>query len=1188
MNSVYRILCALFLCSAVSPRLTAVDTAITSYQEELVATTTAVTAVASLFATPRVSAATTLKNNISDQLDAIAVTSTDVSATNDQLTTLSELTDSFTALKNRCSDHIFIGTLHAQVATQITALAFIHVDQNIDNIATTISNARDALTTIKTTYLNTFNLGVGHSEGIITNAAWAEFNADRTRADNAYAIANSLALFSTDYASLSAAQESVPAPSDDTIVDYDTSFLAAQEAIETAAQTNAANITAIVSLLPGLASSQELQSNQVDYIADAAQALETTLSQFSRNNSAILARIGLARQEVALRVLQRQLLFDATTAAAKTTIKNSIVLAMATYATANATFQSAVSQTTALLTVPATVFSSTPPAPAPEGQRSNMGVIVDTKVAQYFDTLRTTLRKLFPTPPSEDTINAIVATLNPAVYIQMTGNAMSDWLIDRITLLAPLVDTAFTDLLADCTEEWNELVAIIDAVAVDPIISDAARTAIASAKAVTEFSELCTDNTTANLFVAKATTINKRPLGSVRRLSAIGSSEFQRLILSLIGQIQSGSVTQPVTTFTNAASSAPNVKTVPNNPSETIDSTSTLTSTLADGDEILITGTGNLAARLRDPVFSQSVSNKLSASLKIFLNKSARIGLGTANISNTPGQTVNVLGGSDANSPESIQIVPDGNCFVDVNSDLLISGSKPIVPTATFGTDMHTITFYSEVARTITITANTTWDLTDFGSTGNDYAEYGKQIVFGGKVRLVLEPGAKIRFPHVDPAEIKKTVVLYFNDDSQLVCQGDPLLVGKPWKDLLIAGSDCKRNKFMGMGEVWLNKNALMIINKPALLGIEADYKTPKTDITFSLQRNAQLLIGTKDVAGGAFQVGNMFNGGSKENPHSGNPDTNFPNSSLNPDPDFVPHQATIDFTLTLNGNEPRFVIGRQGFFGLAAGVINKDGAPNTSNGGPNGVTGIANSAWQLQHLYNVSNITLDITQGIFDHSIVAAGNAPACSLMALSKLSNSFPYSKYIIKLGGNAQSLIRGGGMLYFIDTNASMILDDSGSVTPSPHTVLINDAVYDISFTLPNSGKQAPLAPSFAIKTRKDSLPGITDYAVYGRGIVKSSIDLPYVFAGPAEEFFYALRLNTYNTTTNRFCPLVWIDNAPTAVYVGNNTLTGSTISRAVIKSTDLIDGLVEDAISFYGYVRGNNKSSGRPTKFSMPVQ
>jgi len=203
--------------------------------------------------------------------------------------------------------------------------------------------------------------------------------------------------------------------------------------------------------------------------------------------------------------------------------------------------------------------------------------------------------------------------------------------------------------------------------------------------------------------------------------------------------------------------------------------------------------------------------------------------------------------------------------------------------------------------------------------------------------------------------------------------------------------------------------------------------------------------------------------------------------------------------------------------------------------------------------------------------------------MMAVSKLANSFPYSKYILKLGTNTQSLIRGGGMLYFVDTDASMVLDDSGSVTPSPHTVFINDGAYDISFTLANSGKQSALAPSFAIKTRKDTLPGITSYAVFGRGIVQSSSDLPYVFAGPSEEFFYAIKLNSYTTTTNRHCPLAWVDSAPTAVYVNNNTIT-----RAVIKSADLIDGLVEDAISFYGYIRGNNKSAGRPTKFSMPVE
>jgi len=647
--------------------------------------------------------------------------------------------------------------------------------------------------------------------------------------------------------------------------------------------------------------------------------------------------------------------------------------------------------------------------------------------------------------------------------------------------------------------------------------------------------------------------------------------------------MQSGSVTKPTTLLTNAQRSDATVKVVPESPSATVSDTSTLTLSLESGDTLLMTGSGDLPTRLRDPVFNDLVNNKLTASLKIFINQSARIGLGTANISNTPGQTPNVLGGSDANSEESIQIIPDGNGFIDVNSDLVISGSKPIVPTALFGTQMHRLTFYSEVARTITVTTNTTWDLTDFGSTGSEYLEYGKQIVFAGKVQLVLEPGAKIRFPHVDPSDTKKTVLLYFQDGAQLICQGDQLLIGKPWKDLLIAGSDCKRNKFLGMGEIWFTNRAALIINKPALASIEADYATPKTDMTFNFQNSAQLLIGTADVAGGALQVGNMFEGGSKEHPHNGQEDVHFPNSAVNPDQDFVPHITTIDFTLRLNGNQAACCIGKQGFLGLAAGVINKDGAPNTSNGGPNGVDGIANSAWQLQHLYNVGNITLDILQGTFNHSIIAGGNDSACSLLAISKLANSFPYSKYLMRLGTNGKAVVKGGGMLYFVDNNNSMVLDSSGSVTPSPHTVTINDAAYDIGFNLSNSGKQAPLAPGFAIRTRKETLSGITDYAVFGRGVVKATPTTPYVFAGPSEEFFHALKLNQYTTTTNRFTPLAWVNNTPTITYINNNT-----INRVAINSSMLKDGSLESAIQFYGYVRGDNRSSGRPTRFSMPVE
>ncbi len=1178
MNFVYRLIVISFICFSCS--YATVDDTIAENQALYDELSPEVDNLTTVFGITR-------QNKASSLFDTIQTAITTVSGLTpeypEQLGTLITLVENFTTLLHRAHDHEFLGRLHKNIAQRLQLLTTISTSMSASDIEELVQEAKTNLEDDITEMTNAHNLGAGDANGVYEESSLTELGNEIIRANDAYSITLGLLIFCTDYADFQGAQAAVPAPTDPDIIDYDTSFLDAQDAIEDSAADVLADLTAIASDIELLASIETLEDTQLDYIADAGLNIQEKLTQIQTFITAALASIAVARQDIALRVLQRQLLFDATTSTAKALVKQSIIAALATNTTAKQEFETTISATTALINISPAQFPSTPEVPADEGERSNMGVIVDEQVDAYFTNLVATLRQLFPSPPSQDTLDAIRATLSPAVYIQNTGSTMADWLTERENLLQELNEEEFAAQLGGVRQEWNELIDVLDAAAEDALITNEARTALTNAKTLDAFATLCEEETTFEAFSAKANTLLKRPTGSIRKISTIGNSQFQRLIISLIGQIQSGSVTKPATTLTNASRSSTSVKTVPPSPTATISDTNTLTVALDNGSEIVVTGTGDLPTRLRDPVFSDLVSNKLTASLKIFLNNSARVGLGTANITTTPGQTPNVLGGSDAESEDSIQIAPDGNGFIDVNSDLVISGNKPIVPTAVFGTAIHKLTFYSEVARTITITSNTTWDLTDFGSTGSEYLEYGKQIVFAGKVNLVLEPGAKIRFPHVNPADIKKTVVIVFKDAAQLICQGDQLIIGKPWKDLLIAGSDCKRNKFLGMGEIWFTGRSAMIINQPALASIEADFKTPKTDITFSLQNNAQLLIGTTDTPGGALQIGNMFDGGSKENPHSNEPDLNFPNTGANTTPNFVPNFTTIDFTLRIAGDQPLVKIGKKGFLGFAAGVINKDGAPNSSNGGPNGVTGITHSAWQLQHLYNVSNITLDVTQGVFDHSIIASGDNGDCSLFAISKLGSPFPYSKYLMRLGVNGKSIIKSGGMLYFVDVDASMVLDESGSVIPSPHTVNMNDAAYDISFIVSNSGKQAPLAPGFSIKTRRESLPGITEFALFGRATIQSTNELPYVFAGPSEEFFHALKLNSYNTTTNRWVPVSWVGTTPTTTYINGNTIGRDTVSNSALS-----DGLLDDAIRLYGYMRGKNRTGGRPTKFSMPLE
>ncbi|MDQ5940429.1 MAG: hypothetical protein QG632_155 [Candidatus Dependentiae bacterium] len=1164
-----------------------------TYHDDYIAKAVLVTALSGVFGAPLVTQATTTKAAVLSSANTLA---TFIDTLEDPIPDeLVMLQTGFQFLLSICDDDIIIGNLHASLATALYALAAIDISRPTNTNAATISTQVAALTTVLSSYQTVHALGCGGDGGITNSAQWAIFLTDYARAAIAFSasaptgIVQKLVNFSATNTTLESALADVPSTSDDTIVDYDTNYTETQAAVIVAANNVIANLTAITTRLALLTNSnQATEADQIDYIADSSIALQAKIDQFTANTIAIKNKATLGTSDIALRVLQRQLLFDTTTYAQKQTLINSIVTSLTGNSTAAMNVQAAVSDVGALLSITPPSFNCGPvtPTSSPSDALSTMQAEVDGQVTTYLNNLTTTIRGLFASPPNQDTLNAALQTLTPAIYIQMVANVMLSWLTQRIAdLEADDIISLSNTTISKYVAEWNALRAILASsdAAGNALISNAALARIATAEVDTNYGNLFTSlpgSGAGEAFTLRARTLLKLPSGSVPVIKTQGINEFQRLAVQVIVAIQDGSLTAPATTTTNASVTTPSPLTVPGSPSATISDTSIMTSQLDDGDEILITGSGTLGTRLRDPIFASSISDKLSAAVKIFMNQSARIGLGTANISTHPGNTLNVLGGSEASGSTSVQIIPDGNCFLDINSDLIIGGSKPIIPTPNFGTDVHQITFYSAVPRTITVTANTTWDLSDFGSTGSGYIDYGKQIVFAGQVRLVLEPGAKIRFPHVDPSNIAQTVVLYFDDQASIVFQGDPLIIGKPWTDSGIAGTDCKRSKILGMGQIWLNKTSKMIINKPALVGIEADYTTPKTDITLSLQRNAQILIGTNSTAGGALQIGNMYDGGSSANPEAADEDPYFPNSPVHAE--FSPNITSVDFTLTVNGDQPLFQIGRQGFFGIAAGVINKDGAPSSTPQAPNGVSGVPHSAWQLQRLYNVGNVTLNITQGIFDHSIITDGSSGDCSMLAVSKPANQFPASKYIIKVGPNEKGVIHGGGNVYFVDKDASMVLDGSGAVTASPHTVSIGSTAETLSFTLSNSGTYAPLAPSIAIKSRFYNIPTITTYSLYGRGIVQSNNSIPYIFAGPAEEFFSAITLNNYSDYSERYVPMSIMNTIPMLTYINSGT-----IIRIPLIASRLKDG-TSDQASGLGYIRGSKQISGAPSCFYLPTE
>jgi hypothetical protein len=213
--------------------------------------------------------------------------------------------------------------------------------------------------------------------------------------------------------------------------------------------------------------------------------------------------------------------------------------------------------------------------------------------------------------------------------------------------------------------------------------------------------------------------------------------------------------------------------------------------------------------------------------------------------------------------------------------------------------------------------------------------------------------------------------------------------------------------------------------------------------------------IGTENVSGGAFQVGNpvAVDGGS------------------------------VSFSLVLNGPAATFHIDREGFFGLGAGVINKSGAPNGSadadqnpvftdedvvatltDGAPSFVpvqvnvapstdghynanrTALSSGVWIVKRLYDVASVTIDLQNGVFEHKNIAAGNSSAASMLAVGPAEgfiwNQLGQSKVSVRGGGNVMlvpAAPTGGLVVTNIWDYAGLMTDQAGSGSGESYNIM-----------------------------------------------------------------------------------------------------------------------------------------------------
>lgn len=354
----------------------------------------------------------------------------------------------------------------------------------------------------------------------------------------------------------------------------------------------------------------------------------------------------------------------------------------------------------------------------------------------------------------------------------------------------------------------------------------------------------------------------------------------------------------------------------------------------------------------------------------IIMQDNADLGLGTAhrNIDSDDAQVVLGLNG--------IILAANGDCQVLLNEDVLINNVCPTLTGTAFGqTVKQELFFTSAVPREIRITNQGVWDLSAF-------ATPNQEVVVGGEINLVMEPGARL---------ILGGGKLRIAENAKLSFQ--PFLESNPTPGVSLSSTDLFRAKITGSGNFIFSENAQVLIPRGAYVGIESAGivivddqigfgQIPQlvqncsyiTSQTWTMRDSAQIFIGSDTDFGGSLQIGNSM--------------------------DLTGSGANVDWLLQMNGAGVLVDINSQGMLGLGVGIVNK----------PEDVI----DTWQVDRTFNVSNITIQMTQGTLRASQIFPTSNKLAGLVALGTSVGSFNLAFDPVNvdiLGGDPFVLINGG---------------------------------------------------------------------------------------------------------------------------------------------------------------------------------
>lgn len=597
--------------------------------------------------------------------------------------------------------------------------------------------------------------------------------------------------------------------------------------------------------------------------------------------------------------------------------------------------------------------------------------------------------------------------------------------------------------------------------------------------------------------------------------------------------------------------------------------------------DFYITGAKTKGGGGRVKEFASGTSTSFIAGEGSFANlvidSGGRIGLGSRNAGPHSLTSWNVIGRN------SVTIVPNGDGQVDLNNNVVVGDSQPIIPTTGFGSKYidtnsnvvvptHKLTFYSHEQKEIRIPTGGELDLSAFGQ-ADTTGTATQQISIGGQVRLVFEPGSTLRFPDLTGANVDKQPILYLNENSEIIFESvqdmDNKFVNSAtysrWTN--IRDSDRARTRILGVGQIWINKTSKMSINDGAIVAIEADQITPHTNITISLQREGLLELGNANVLGGSLQVGTpAFNA-------DGSPFTIVTSSPVAPE---------INFSLRLNSENCKVHMGRNSFMGFGVGVVDR-------------FEQVLNGRWRIQGLKYVKNINLRMINGVFSHNQIYDGGTTEgreASVLAVGPVSG-----KYKIEFSKGNAFLLGGGNIVYLTapssltdiytldirDTAAALV--DGGSTDSGKYSLVNSSAILKlINRTNSLIAKDPTSTISFLNNDSNTPVVIPTGKDVFSESLLNSG----YGFSGSARDFYTYLAAKDFKNQ---------VQSQTGYVMLGKNFFErriGYVLAGKIYRSTNLSleNGITTSDVDMVkiGVLLSAtiNSQTGAPEKNKLPEQ